>query len=186
MPKKICWGHLVFRYLVLFTWLLVINMQPVWAGMKDDRYDGNIFVVYAGNGSLVPVKETLAQSLASHRPAVLAFYVDDSSDCKQYAIVISRVQEYYGSVVDVIPVNVDTILPNGTYSDQEPGYYYSGSIPQVVVLNQLGQVVLNQTGQVPFEKIDDSLRQVFNLLPRTESPELKRRAFNEFSSELSN
>jgi len=52
--------------------------------------------------------------------------------------------------------------------------------------NQSGEVVLNQTGQVPFEKIDHSLRLVFNLLLRTESPELKRCAFDEFSSELSN
>jgi hypothetical protein len=56
----------------------------------------------------------------------------------------------------------------------------------LIKFNQSGEVVLNQTGQVPFEKIDHSLPLVFNLLPRTESPTLKRRAFDEFSSELSN
>ena len=85
-------------------------MQPALAGIKDDTYDGNIFVIYAGNGSLVPSKETLAQTLAEHKPAILTFYVDDSSDCKKYAIAISRVQAFYGRAAEIIPINVDTIL----------------------------------------------------------------------------
>jgi thiol-disulfide isomerase/thioredoxin len=159
-------------------------MQPAYAGIKDDVYEGNIFVVFAGNGSLVPAKQTLAQALEQHRPTMLAFYVDDSSDCKKYAIVISRVQEFYGRAVEIIPVNVDTILPKQTYKPTEPGYYYSGGVPQLVVFNQSGEVVLNKKGQVPYEEIDDRLREVFDLLPRTESVQLKRRAFNEYSSEL--
>ena len=38
--------------------------------------------------------------------------------------------------------------------------------------------------QVPYEKIDDKLREVFDLLPRTDSVQLKRRSFNELNSEL--
>ncbi len=53
-----------------------------------------------------------------------------------------------------------------------------------MVFDKSGQVVLNKKGQVPYEEIDDSLRQVFDLLPRTKTAQLKRRAFNEFSSEL--
>jgi len=159
-------------------------MQSAVAGINDDRYDGNLFVVYAGNGSLVPPKATLAKALAEHRPTFLAFYVDDSSDSKKYAIVISTVQEFYGRAAEIIPVNVDTIPAKQTYSTTEPGYYYSGAVPQVVVFNQSGEVVLNKKGQVPYEEIDDRFREVFNLLPRTESVQLKRRAFNEFSSEL--
>jgi len=34
------------------------------ASINDDRFDGNIFVLYGGNGSLVPPKVTLAKSLA--------------------------------------------------------------------------------------------------------------------------
>jgi thiol-disulfide isomerase/thioredoxin len=160
-------------------------MQPALSGIKDDTYDGNVFVIYAGNGSLVPARETLAQSLAEHKPTFLAFYVDDSSDCKEYAIVISQVQALYGRAAEIIPVDVDTIVPKQTYNPTEPGYYYSGGVPQVVVFNQSGEVVLNKKGLVPFEEIDDRFREVFNLLPRTESVELKRRAYNEFSSELS-
>ncbi|PLZ97999.1 hypothetical protein CEN50_12970 [Fischerella thermalis CCMEE 5268] len=159
-------------------------MSPAFAGLKDDRYDGNIFVVYAGNGSLVPPRATLATALKEHKPALLVFYVDDSSDCKEYAIVVSRLQAFYGAATEIIPVNVDTILPTQTYNSTEPGYYYSGAVPQIVLFDQSGKVVLNKTGQVPYEEVDDRLREVFDLLPRSQSVELKRRSFNELNSEL--
>lgn len=179
------WQRSLSKCLLLLICLLILGIQPAFAGINDDTYDGNMFVVYAGNGSLVPAKFTLAQSLAEHKPVVLAFYVDDSRDCKQYAIVISRFQEFYGKVAEIMPVSVDTIPAKKAYSPTEPGYYYTGSVPQVVVFNQSGEVVFNEKGQVPFEKVDDKLREVFDLLPRTESVQLKRRSFNEFSSELS-
>ncbi|MGL6339366.1 MAG: thylakoid membrane photosystem I accumulation factor, partial [Waterburya sp.] len=43
-------------------------------------------------------------------------------------------------------------------------------------------VVYDGKGQVPYEEIDDVLREVFDLLPRSESVVLKRRSFNEFNS----
>ncbi|AFZ23588.1 hypothetical protein Cylst_1297 [Cylindrospermum stagnale PCC 7417] len=179
------WRRLVSKCLVLLACLFIISMQPALAGIKDDRYDGNIFVVYAGNGSLVPARESLAQALTEHKPTILLFYVDDSSDCKEYAIVLSQVQAYYGRASEIIPVDVDTIPPKQTYEPTEPGYYYAGGVPQVVIFNQSGQVVLNKKGQVPYEQIDDKFREMLDLLPRTETTELKRRSFNEFSSELS-
>ena len=175
--------RLVSKCLLLGCLLFVISMQPALAGIKDDRYDGNIFVIYAGNGSLVPAKETLAQTLAEHNPAILTFYTDDSSDCKKYAPVVSEMQAFYGRATEIIPISVDTIADK-TYQPTEPGYYYGGSVPQVVVFNQSGQVILNKKGQVPFEEIDDKLREIFDLLPRTESVELKRRSPKEFSSQL--
>ncbi|MDF5711863.1 MAG: thylakoid membrane photosystem I accumulation factor [Nostoc sp. S4] len=185
LHKKLTrWRRLLSKCVLVVVCLFIISMQSAYAGLNDDRYDGNIFVVYAGNGSLVPSRLTLAQALAEHKPIFLAFYVDDSSDSKKYAISISRVQELYGRVAEIIPINVDTIPPKQTYKSTEPGYYYSGSIPQVLVFNRSGQVVLNKKGQVAFEDIDDEFRKIFNLLPRTETAQLKRRAFNEFSSEL--
>ena len=177
--------RLVAKCLVLLICLFLITMQPALAGIKDDRYDGNIFVIYAGNGSLVPSKETLAQTLAEHKPAIVTFYTDDSSDCKQYAPVVSEMQAFYGRATEIIPISVDTILADKTtYQPTEPGYYYGGSVPQVVIFDQPGKVVFNKKGQVPFEEIDDKLRQVFDLLPRTESIELKRSSPREFSSQL--
>ncbi|WP_180974865.1 thylakoid membrane photosystem I accumulation factor [Fischerella thermalis] len=177
------WRRFLSVFLLLVC-LLSLSMSPAFAGLKDDRYDGNIFVVYAGNGSLVPPRATLATALKEHKPALLVFYVDDSSDCKEYAIVVSRLQAFYGAATEIIPVNVDTILPTQTYNSTEPGYYYSGAVPQIVLFDQSGKVVLNKTGQVPYEEVDDRLREVFDLLPRSQSVELKRRSFNELNSEL--
>lgn len=158
--------------------------SPAWASIDDDRLDGNIFVVYAGNGSLVPPKLTLEQTFARKMPAIIVYYLDDSRDCKQYAIVVSRLQEFYGRAASIIPVSVDSLPVKKSYAPNELGYYYKGSVPQTVILDQEGKVVFDGKGQVPYEKMDDVLRKVFDLLPRSESVKLKRRTFNEFNTEL--
>nr|WP_238718377.1 thylakoid membrane photosystem I accumulation factor [Petrachloros mirabilis] len=170
--------------LVLCLSLCLLTANPVWAGIKDDHFDGNIFALYAGNGSLVPPKTTLANSLRSDRPTLLTFYVDDSRDCKQFSAVISQLQSYYGRVADFIPVILDAI-PLQTQDDPtEPAFYYKGYLPQTVIFDVAGQVVFEGAGQVPFEDLDDAFRTVFDLLPRSESLDLKRRPLNEVNAEL--
>lgn len=159
-------------------------MPPALASLTDDRYEGNIFVLYGGNGSLVPAKTSLAASLTQKKPALLVFYLEDSRDCKQFAIVVSQLQAFYGRAASFVPVNVDTLRPDIAYPPTEPGYYYKGLVPQTVVIDQAGKVAFDAAGKVSFEQVDDVLREVFNLLPRSESVELKRRPVNEFSSEL--
>ena len=170
--------------LVLMMCLLLPGMPTANAEINTDRFEGNIFVLYAGNGSLVPSKVTLAESIAGARPTILVYYVDDSSDCKLYAIVVSNMQAFYGRVADIIPVNVDAIPVQSSYTPTEAGYYYKDIVPQVVILDKSGKVVFDRQGQVPYEQVDDKLRQVFNLLPREESKELKLRPVNEFNNEL--
>ena len=183
--RSICsWQRFISSCLLTLGCLFLLGMPPALAGINDDRFDGNVFVLYAGNSSLVPPKVTLAASLQRDKPTLLVFYVDDSSDCKQYAPVVTRLQAFYGRATDFIAINVDTILPKLNYTPTEPGYYYQGVVPQVIVFNKSGEVVLNQKGQVPFEQVDDTFREVFNLLPRSESVELKRRPVNEFNTEL--
>ncbi|HBB34014.1 MAG TPA: thioredoxin family protein [Cyanobacteria bacterium UBA8803] len=170
--------------LVVILGCLVLLTPSALAGLNDDRFDGNIFALYAGNGSLVPPRITLAESLKNQKPALLVFYLDDSSDCKQYSTVISQLQDPYGRAASFIPVSIDSLSPNATYTSTESGYYYQGLVPQTVLIDQKGKVVLNETGQTAYEKIDDVFREVFDLLPRSESLELKRRAFNEINTEL--
>ena len=172
--------------IALFCSVLLFVNQPALAGINDDRYDGNVYVVYAGNGSLVPPRSTLAQSLEKEKPAVLIFYMDDSSDCKQFAIIVSRIQEFYGRAANLIPIAIDSISSKSDWSPAEAGYYYEDAVPQTVIIDQKGEVAYNGKGQVKYEEIDDALREVFGLLPRTESAELKRRPFNEFNSGLAN
>ncbi len=166
--------------LSVFWW----SSPSALASLNDDHYDGNIFALYAGNGSLVPPKVTLAASLRQQKPALLVFYVNDSSDCKQFTTVVSQLQSFYGRVADFIPIDVDALPLQSSYAVSEPGYYYQGVVPQTVLIDQSGQVVLNAKGKVAFEPIDDAFRQVFDLLPRTESKELKRRFLNEVNTEL--
>ena len=179
--SKILHPLIIFLF-CLGIWLSYTPMSC--ADINNDRYDGNIFVVYAGNGSLVPPKLTLKQSLERNIPIILVYYLDDNSDSKQFAFLVSRLQEFYGRAASIIPITVDTILPKDKYEKNEVGYYYHGAIPQTVVLDETGKKVFDEIGQIKFETVDDVLREVFDLLPRSESVELKRKTFNQFNSEL--
>lgn len=172
--------------LAIAVW--TIAAAPAQAKIDDDRYDGNIFALYAGNGSIVPAPVNLEQALTAERPTLLVFYLDDSRDCKSFAATVSQVQAYYGRVTSIVPVNVDSIpapdeLEAG-YTPTDPGFYYRGGVPQSVIFDESGTVVLDEVGDVPFETLDDSFREVFDLLPRSESVELKRRSANEVNVEL--
>ena len=177
------------RFLIISLCLIClfsIFSPDALAGINDDRYDGNIYVVYAGNGSLIPPPLDFTESRSREMPIILVYYLDDSSDCKKFSIVVSRMQKFYGRAASIIPVTVDSIPLKANYSRGELGYYYRGLVPQTVVLDQEGQVVFDEQGQIPYEDVDDVLREVFDLLPRSESVELKRRSFNEFNYELVN
>lgn len=172
--------------LATFSSLLLWATPAAIAGLNDDHFDGNIFALYAGNGSLVPPRIDLAESLKRGKPALLMFYVDDSKDCKQYSSVISHLQAFYGRAASFIPISVDAISSKPIHDPTEPGYYYQGFVPQTVIFDSAGKVAFNASGQLPFEQIDDAFRLVFNLLPRSESADLKRRSIpvNELNTEI--
>lgn len=170
---------------IALTSVLLIDVPPALASLKDDRYDGTIFALYGGNGSLVPPKSTIADSLQRDKPVLLIFYTDDSRDCKQYATVVSQLQQFYGRAASFMPVTIDS-FPNTPSPDvTEPSHYYEGFVPQTVILDRSGKVVFNEKGQLAFERVDDAFRKVFDLLPREKSVPLKRRAVNELNTELS-
>lgn len=163
---------------------VAIAPAPALAILNDDHYDGNIFPLYAGNGYLVPPRVSLAESFKRPNPTLLVLYIDDSKDCKQFAPIVSQLDAYYGRVTDFLPISIDMLPPKNHYEPNEPGYYYKGVVPQTILFDQSGKVVLNEEGVISFEKIDDAFRKVFDLLPREESVELKRRAVNEINTEL--
>ena len=161
------------------------GMSEAIASLQDDRFDGNIYALYGGNGSLVPPKVTFASALKNtEKTVLLVFYVDDSRDSKQYASVVSQLQSFYGRVTDILPIVVDSLPVKDAYSKTEPGYYYEGVVPQTVVLDGSGQVVFNAKGQVPFIEVDNAFRKLYNLPLRSESEDLKQRSVNEFNTEL--
>lgn len=157
----------------------LFGTAPTMAGVSDDQFDGNIFVLYASNGSLVPPKTNLSESLQKHRPSVLMFYTDDSAECKDNALVISQLQAFYRQNVSFIPISVDTLSTGKSYTPQEAPYYYNGTlVPQFLVVNPDGDVVLDTIGQTPYELIDDALRDIYELPPRPESFSIARPAFS--------
>ncbi len=191
--RTITYSSCVRRRFVSKCLLILVGLLSCWyllgtpsalASFDDDSFDGNIFALYAGNGSIVPPRITLEDSLRRKKPALLVFYVDDSRDCKLYSVTISKLQEPYGRAASFIPVNIDTLLADATYTPTEAGYYYQDLIPQTVLIDQNAEVVLNEIGQVPYEQIDDVFREVFNLLPRSESVELKLRTVNDINAQL--
>ncbi|MGB3507743.1 MAG: thylakoid membrane photosystem I accumulation factor [Microcoleaceae cyanobacterium] len=165
---------------------MLIATPTALAGLNDDNFDGNIFALYGGNGSLVPARVKLSDSLKGSKPTLIVFFVDDSKDCKQFSTVVSQLQSFYGRAANLIPVNADSIFTPNTDDPTKAGYYYEGFVPQTVLIDQERKVVLNVKGQASFEQIDDAFREVFELLPRSESVELKRRLVNEVNIELSN
>lgn len=131
--------------------------QPAWAALDTNTYDGNIYALYAGNGSLVPPRSTLEQALAERRPAVVVYYLDDASASKRFAPVVSELQRLWGNTIELIPLPVDPLQNRKDQGTSDPAHYWHGRIPQVVVLSGDGQVVLDQDGQVPLEAINDAL-----------------------------
>lgn len=175
---------LVSTVLIWFSMSIAVPSMA-HATLMDDHFDGNVFALYAGNGSIVPPRVTLAESLKGDRPTLLTFYIEDSSDCKQFSNIVSQLQAYYGKVVEFIPINVDSIPVGGSsYTPQDPGFYYQGKVPQTLIFDTSGKKIIDIVGKGTFNEFDDTLRQVFNLLPRTESVELKRRPLNEVNAEM--
>ncbi len=172
--------------ILLLGCLTLWGTPPARASLTDDRFDGDIFALYAGNGSLVPPKVSLAEALERKRPALMVLYADDSSDCKQFSAVVSQVQAFYGREIEILPVRADGIPVQASYAPNTPGYYFTGSVPQTVLFDAQGKVVLNQAGAVSYEQLDDKLRELFDLLPRSQSTTLKRRQLNELTTELRN
>ncbi|MEN9248893.1 MAG: thylakoid membrane photosystem I accumulation factor [Gloeomargarita sp. GMQP_bins_120] len=182
MVRRFILNGLMVCLLIVFGWV-----QPAGAGLQDDRFDGNIFALYAGNGSLVPPRVTLKEALAHpERPAMLVYYLDDSRDCKMFASTVSQVQRFYGRAIDIIPITVDSLLPTEQADSTNPITYYRGRVPQVVILagkDGENHVLLDEVGQVSFNRIDAVLANWFGIPPRQPVP-VTPRQFNEVNVEL--
>jgi hypothetical protein len=159
------------------------------ASLNDDRYDGNIFALYAGNGSLVPPRSSLALALEQQRVAVVVYYLDDSSVSKRFAPVVSELQRLWGNNVELIPLVTDPLQPGGKAAAGalpvgDPSRYWSGLIPQVVVFDRQGQVVFDASGQVEVDAINGAVSQATGLPLPAPSGLGSTRSFNELNSEV--
>ena len=159
------------------------NAQPVQAMLNDDSFDGNIFALYGGNGSIVPPRISLAQSLEKGRPAMVVFYVDDSADCKRFSPILNLAQGFYGKTVSLIALSVDSLdLQKKSYAPTEEAYYYRGTVPQTVLIDGDGKVRFDRAGIFGFEELDSAIRGLLGLPDAP--PELKFRKTDKVINEL--
>lgn len=190
MPVLVSWlqRSLPALCLLLLTLLPLpwvgFDASPAQAALTTNSYDGNIYALYAGNGSLVPPRTTLDQALAAGRPVVLVYYLDDASASKRFAPVVSELQRLWGTAVELMPLATDPLQnrPDGGPSD--PAHYWSGVVPQVVVLDGSGTVQLNATGAVELARINAAISAATGLpMPQGGGQETTM-SFNELNSEV--
>jgi hypothetical protein len=163
---------------------LLSAVPAAWAARDSDSYDGNIYALYGGNGSLVPPRTSLAEALAGQRPVVLAFYLDDSRDSKSMAPVFNELQRLWGRTAELILLPTDPLQNRADQGHGDPAHYWKGTIPQVLVFDREGTVVFDQSGQVGLDGINAALSQVTGLKPQGESSFSLSREVNELNSEI--
>ena len=163
--------------------LFLIFVNPAYSARDTDSYDGNIYPIYAGNGSLVPPQSTLSESLKNERTSVLVFYLDDSTTSKQFAPVVSGIKLLWSSSIDLIPLSIDELDNDEEKTIKDPGYYWHGKIPQTVILDGKGNVLLDEEGQVSFDQLNDAITKGTGL--KKPDFDLEVKSFNEYNSEPS-
>lgn len=183
LPKALArWLKSKILLVATLVILTAVAWPPLaWASLDNDRYDGNIFALYAGNGSLVPPRLSLAEALAAQRVTLLVYYLDDSAASKRFAGVVSELQRVWGNTIELIPLVTDPLQgrPDGGATD--PVHYWRGVVPQVVVIGADGQQVFEASGQVDIDAIHGALSQATGLPAPPSRSEQKRISFNELN-----
>ena len=174
---------ILFRVFSSLLILFILFVKPVYSARDTNSYDGNIYPIYAGNGSLVPPPSTLSESLKNERTSVLVFYLDDSATSKQFAPVVSGIKLLWSSTIDLIPLSIDELDNDDKKTFKDPGYYWHGKIPQVVILDGKGNLLLDKEGQVSFDEINDAIMKGTGLMKPDFNLTVK--SFNEYNSEPS-
>ena len=181
--KKLVFTLILFRIFISLLLLIFISVNPVYSARDTNSYDGNIYPIYAGNGSLVPPQSTLSESLKNERTSVLVFYLDDSSTSKEFAPVVSGIKLLWSSSIDLIPLSIDELDNNEEKTFKDPGYYWHGKIPQIVILDGKGNVLLDREGLVSFDDINNAITKGTGL--KKPDFDLTVKSFNEYNSEPS-
>jgi len=154
------------------------------ASLTSNSYDGNIYALYAGNGSLVPPRSSLAQALADRRPAVLVFYLDDDAASKQFSAVVSELQRLWNSHIELIPLVTDPLQNRTDSGPGDPGSYWHGQVPQVVVFDPQGKVIFDEQGAVSVDEINAAVSLATGIPLPDGGTRSAMESFNEVNSEV--
>ena len=172
----------------IIQWILIvlIFLSPYKANASRDSnsYDGNIFPIYAGNGAIVPPQTTLQESLKNQRVAVLFFYLDDSSDSKAMAPIISGLDLIWRNNIDIIALTTDQLQDKEkSYRPNEPNYYWNGLIPQTIIINSDGEVKYDKNGMVNIDDLNKLIGDLKGI--DIKETEFSVESFNEYNSIIS-
>lgn len=164
--------------------LIIFTSYPANASRDTNSYDGNIFPIYAGNGAIVPSQTTLEESLKNKRVSVLFFYLDDSSDSKAMAPVISGLDLIWRNNIDLIALTTDELQKENTSSNSfQPNYYWNGLIPQTIILDSNGEVRFDKNGLVNIDDINKIIGKIKGI--DISDSEFSVESFNEYNSIIS-
>jgi len=172
----------IFKYLLII--LFFLSISPAYASRDTNSYDGNIFPIYAGNGSLVPPQTTIKESLKNKRISILFFYLDDSSDSKAMAPVISGLDLIWKNNIDIIPLTTDELQNEADSEDpSQPKFYWNGLIPQTIILNGDGEVKFDETGKVDIDDLNKIIGEIKGI--KINDSTFSVESFNEYNSIVS-
>ena len=172
----------------IIQWVLIalIFLSPykAIASRNSNSYDGNIFPIYAGNGAIVPSKTNLQESFKNQRVAVLFFYLDDSSDSKAMAPIISGLDLIWRNNIDIIALTTDELQDKErSESPNEPNYYWNGLIPQTIIISSDGEIKYDQNGMINIDELNKVIGELKGI--DIKDTEFSVESFNEYNSIIS-
>ena len=170
------------KSLLLISILVVLN-SPVYASRITDSYDGNIFPIYAGNGSIVPPQTSLKDSIENGRISILFFYLDDSADSKAVVPIISGLDLIWRNTIDIIALTTDELQGKEFNDFKEEGYYWNGYIPQTVLIDGEGNIKYDKNGLIDIDEINKIIGKIKGV--DIEDTSFSVESFNEYNSIIS-
>ena len=164
--------------------LIFFVSYPANASRDTNSYDGNIFPIYAGNGAIVPPQTTIEESLKNGSVTVLFFYLDDSSDSKAMAPVISGLDLIWRNNIDLIALTTDELQSDTSdLNSNQPNFYWNGLIPQTIILDSNGEVKLDKNGMVNIDDLNKIIGELKGIDINNSSFSVE--SFNEYNSIIS-
>ena len=170
------------KSLLLISILFFLN-SPVNASRTTDSYDGNIFPIYAGNGSIVPPQTSLKESIENERISILFFYLDDSADSKLVVPIISGLDLIWRSNIDIIALTTDELQGKEFKNTKEEGYYWNGYIPQTVLIDGEGNIKYDKNGLIDIDEINKIIGEIKGI--EIDDTSFSVESFNEYNSTIS-
>ena len=169
---------------LLIILILVFSFNsPVSASRSTDSYDGNIFPIYAGNGSIVPPQTSLKESIENERISILFFYLDDSADSKALVPIISGLDLIWRNNIDIIALTTDELQGKEFNDIKEEGYYWNGYIPQTVLIDGKGNIKYDKNGLIDIDEINKIIGKIKGI--DIEDTSFSVESFNEYNSIIS-